>query len=292
MAIEARSAAAARAGAQAVTPPASAAHGPPEGVYIKQAAELVGVTPTVIRAWEQHRLVTPHRTASGYRIYTVENIKRLHRIRELIHHDRLNAAGVRRELGEDGPHPNGTPELSPTMGRRLRALRHRRGLSLRQLGAETGLSASYISELERSMATPSVASLQKLAAALGTNMVRLLNDDDASAERVVITERDQRNLPLEIPGVAIFALAAVETQLEPLLFHVEPGAGSAESYSHEGEEFLYVLQGALEVTLDETATYRLQPRDSMTFASHRPHRWWNHGAAEALVLWVNTPPTF
>jgi quercetin dioxygenase-like cupin family protein len=108
----------------------------------------------------------------------------------------------------------------------------------------------------------------------------------------VVSEEEQRQLPLDIPGVVMNELAAVETQLEPLLFKIAPGAGSQEPYSHEGEEFLFVLAGTLEVTLDETTVYQLNPRDSMTFASHRPHRWRNTGNAETQVIWVNTPPTF
>jgi quercetin dioxygenase-like cupin family protein len=68
--------------------------------------------------------------------------------------------------------------------------------------------------------------------------------------------------------------------------------GSEESYLHEGEEFLYVLTGTFEITLEEMDTYVLEAGAAMTFASNRPHRWRNPGAVETQVLWVNTPPTF
>lgn len=258
-------------------------------MYIKQAARMVGVSPTVIRSWEQRGLISPTRTPSGYRIYTLEDIDRLRRVRELALGEGLNAAGVRRELGEQSP-PR--PDADAILGPRLRSLRTERGITLRQLANETGLSASYISLLERSLSTPSVGSLQKVAAALGTNIVKLLTEEEPQQSKLVVSEDEQRELPLDIPGVQMLELAAVETQLEPLLFRIAPGAGSREPYSHEGDEFLYVLCGTLEVTLDETLVYRLGPKDSMTFASRRPHTWRNEGDVETCVIWVNTPPTF
>jgi uncharacterized cupin superfamily protein len=79
--------------------------------------------------------------------------------------------------------------------------------------------------------------------------------------------------------------------MEPHLFRVAPGAGSGDSYTHEGEEFLYILRGALTITL-ENEEYRLKSGDSFYFESATPHCWKNQGRAEAWLLWVNTPPTF
>jgi quercetin dioxygenase-like cupin family protein len=80
--------------------------------------------------------------------------------------------------------------------------------------------------------------------------------------------------------------------LEPLLFRIAPGASSGSSYTHDGEEFLYVLEGVFEITLDELTTYTLKEGDALTFASVRPHRFRNPGTAETTVVWINTPPTF
>jgi quercetin dioxygenase-like cupin family protein len=79
--------------------------------------------------------------------------------------------------------------------------------------------------------------------------------------------------------------------MEPHLFRIAPQSGSGESYTHEGEEFLYILQGELQISLQEEE-YRLRPGDSFYFESHTPHRWINPGRDETWVLWVNTPPTF
>jgi len=79
--------------------------------------------------------------------------------------------------------------------------------------------------------------------------------------------------------------------MEPHLFRIAPKAGSGESYSHEGEEFLYVLRGELDISLQDEE-YRLKPGDSFYFESATPHRWKNPGRTETWVMWVNTPPTF
>jgi quercetin dioxygenase-like cupin family protein len=80
--------------------------------------------------------------------------------------------------------------------------------------------------------------------------------------------------------------------MESHLFRIAPGAGSGEPYAHEGEEFLYILRGKLEISLDEGKPYRLRAGDSFYFESNIPHRWLNPGKREACVLWVNIPPTF
>jgi quercetin dioxygenase-like cupin family protein len=79
--------------------------------------------------------------------------------------------------------------------------------------------------------------------------------------------------------------------MEPHLFRIAPNAGSGDSYSHEGEEFLYVLRGEFRIALDGES-YLLKPGDSFYFESATPHTWSNPGKSETWVLWVNTPPTF
>ncbi len=79
--------------------------------------------------------------------------------------------------------------------------------------------------------------------------------------------------------------------MEPHLFRIAPQAGSGESYAHEGEEFLFVLRGELQIALDGEQ-YHLKRGDSFYFESATPHHWKNPGRSEAWLLWVNTPPTF
>lgn len=268
-----------------------------DGVYIKQAARLVGVSPATIRSWERQGLVAPRRTPSGYRLYSHADVERLRRVRDLFRSGGLNSAGVRQvlHLSGEGLPTNGvdTSRESPRVGHRIRQLRKRMRMSLRELAARTGLSPSYVSSVERSLSHPSWASLQKLAAALETNVSQMVGDEsEARSNDVVVRPHERRRLHLDTPGIFAEQLAIVEQALEPSIVRAAPGAGSGESYFHEGEEFVFILEGKLEITLDETYEYVLEPGDAITFRSHRPHRWRNPGVTETLLIWVNTPPTF
>ena len=80
--------------------------------------------------------------------------------------------------------------------------------------------------------------------------------------------------------------------LEPQLFRLARGASSEGSYHHAGEEFLYVIAGAVTIWVGQRERYRLHEGDSLTFPSTLPHRWRNHANRETCLLWINTPPTF
>ncbi len=134
----------------------------------------------------------------------------------------------------------------------------------------------------------SVSTLRKLARFYKTN---ILDFFDAAESNSRLVSADKRKVLEAGPGVRMELLAWGNTVMEPHLFRISPRAGSGESYTHEGEEFLYVLQGRLHISVAD-ADYRLKPGDSFYFESATPHRWFNPGRTETRVLWVNTPPTF
>jgi transcriptional regulator with XRE-family HTH domain len=245
----------------------------------------------VLRTWENEGLIAPARTASGYRVYAPQDVERLRRIRDLIFGEGLNPAGVRRLLDADKGEEERGRQRRPHVHDRIQTLRKRKGISLRALASMSGLSASTVSAIERGLSAPSVGTLQRLAAALETTVPKLL-DTPRPQRQLVVRKHERPVLEMETPGVLFENLYATETTLQSILISVEPGNGSQEAYSHEGEEFLYILEGRLEVTLDELYTYRLGPKDAMTFASTRPHRWHNPGDVRTVIVWVNTPPTF
>jgi mannose-6-phosphate isomerase-like protein (cupin superfamily) len=110
--------------------------------------------------------------------------------------------------------------------------------------------------------------------------------------RVVVRPHERKVLAARIPGVRVESLSATETMLQSLLIAVEPGHGSPNAHIHEGEVFFHVLEGALELALEDHHAYVLGPGDAMTFPTTRPHRWRNPGDKPAVVLCVRTPPTF
>ncbi|WP_181176603.1 cupin domain-containing protein [Mesorhizobium sp. B2-4-9] len=261
------------------------------GFYIGEVADMLGVSASKVRQWDKHGLIAPLRTKSGYRIYPVEQFQRMRRIRDLSNAG-VNLAGIKHALAESASSQGNTVATPPALlGFKLQNLRKKKKVSLRQLGTTTGLSPSYISAVERSVANPSFAALLKLANALDTNTVALLGGAFVP-NKLIVKENERRPLDINLEGIEIQQLFRAESSLESLLFVLEPGSHSGESYKHPGEEFLFVLEGRLDLTLDETEDYVLDTGDAMTFASHRPHKYGNSTNQITKVLWVNTPPTY
>ncbi len=264
---------------------------------IAGAARAVGVSPSALRLWERQGLVAPIRSGGRERRYGTEELMRLHRIRHLRAVEGLNAAGIRRVLGEPGP--SGPGRGPAAVGALMRERRAAAALSLRATSARTGLSPSFISSLERGATGASIAALVRLAAAYGTTVGAILGEAPgaadgprlpAPAERVV--RGHERPIVDAGHGVRIEELAARPTRLQPQLFVLAPGASSDGAYDHAGEEFLYVLGGRLAVWLDGEEHHELAAGDALTFPSSLPHRFVALGPDETRVLWVNTPPTF
>lgn len=292
---------------------AQKASGPSEGAaasaggsfYVGQVAKLLDISPSALRSWEEHGLLLPHRTASGYRVYSMADVDRARRIMSLTN-DGANLASIRMLLeaqnsefrnGAERGARNGThPRPSQTdIGEKLRRLRKGKELSLRQLASVVDMSPSYLSMIERGGAMPTVASLQRLAAALGSSVQSILASDDDPPElgdSPRVRAKERRILKSVPSGTRLEDLSVAGSPLECLVFVLKPGAGSDGPVEHVGDEFVYVLRGQVRITLDSIDVYELGPHDSMSFASSRPHQWVNHGDKITELLWINTPRTF
>jgi DNA-binding transcriptional MerR regulator/quercetin dioxygenase-like cupin family protein len=258
--------------------------------YLKigDVARLAGVSPSVIRSWEALGLIRPRRTASKYRLYTADDVKLLKRARFLRKVRGLNAPAIVQTLKREGVVRPPVDGAGGAVGLHLRQLRTKRALSLAQVAGAVGISLGFLSALERSHMSASVSTLRKLARFYKTN---ILDFFDAAKSQSRVVPPSGRKVLEAGPGVRMELLAWGNTVMEPHLFRIAPDAGSGESYAHEGEEFLYVLQGEFQISLEEKE-YRLESGDSFYFESATPHRWKNPGRKETWVLWVNTPPTF
>jgi DNA-binding transcriptional MerR regulator/quercetin dioxygenase-like cupin family protein len=259
----------------------------PAYLKIGDVARMVGVSPSVIRTWESLGLTRPQRTRSKYRLYTVEDVKVLRRARFLRKVRGLNAPAIVQLLKREGL-VHGAPNGAGAIGARLRQLRSQRQLPLAEVAEAAEISVGFLSALERSQMSASVGTLRKLARFYKTNILDFYGAGEPSS-RLVPPEK-RKVLPAG-PGVQMELLAWGNAVMEPHLFRIRPRAGSGESYAHEGEEFLYVLRGQLQISVG-AEEYRLKAGDSFYFESSVPHHWVNSGRSETWVLWVNTPPTF
>ncbi|HVN18922.1 MAG TPA: cupin domain-containing protein [Dongiaceae bacterium] len=258
--------------------------------YLKigDVARQVGMSPSVIRSWESLGLARPRRTQSKYRLYTADDVKLLKRARFLRKVQGLNAAAIVQLLKREGKVRPAADGNASAIGAHLRQLRAHKKLSLSQVANAIGISVGFLSALERSQMSGSVGTLRKLARFYKTNILDFFDASGPSSRQV---RPSQRKVLEAGNGVRMELLAWGNTVMEPHLFRIAPEAGSGESYSHEGEEFIYVLRGDLEISVDGQQ-YRLKSGDSFYFESATPHRWRNPGRKETTLLWVNTPPTF
>jgi DNA-binding transcriptional MerR regulator/mannose-6-phosphate isomerase-like protein (cupin superfamily) len=261
-------------------------------VYLKigDVARLVGISPSAIRGWGALGLTRPHRTASRYRLYTNADVRLLKKARYLRKVRGLNAAAIVQMLKREGAIKPAASSATAgtTIGPRLRRLRTKRRRSLAEVASAAGISIGFLSALERSQMSASVGTLRRLARYYRTNILDFFDATESNSRLV----RPPKRKVLEAgPGVRMELLAWGNKVMEPHLFRIAPQAGSGESYSHEGEEFLFVLRGELKIALDGEE-YHLKRGDSFYFESATPHSWKNPGRSETKLLWINTPPTF
>ena len=261
---------------------------------VSEAAQLVGVSPSTLRAWESAGLVTPTRQGR-YRRFSPSDVKRLQRIAAL-RAQGFSAAAIRTMLpkrggaaGGGGTRGGGVRE-GGSLAEKLHAARRRRGLSLREASSLAGLSVSHLSAIERGTRNISLAGLQRLAVALGISVSDLFGSSSGSGRLVHAGRRPV--LDTGDPRVRVESLAVGAQLLEPHLYVVQPGGGSEGSYQHDGEEMVYVLQGEVEFWLNELERHVVQAGDCLTFPSSLRHRWRNSGTGRLEMLWVNTPITF
>ena len=255
---------------------------------IGEVAERTGISASVIRSWEKLGIIHPVRTDSKYRLYSKDDVKVLKRARYLSRVRGLNAPAIVELLKSQGAVKAPRNHSSVAMGARLRQLRLSRHLPLTEVANAVGISVGFLSAVERSHMSASVGTLRKLAKYYKLNILDFFDPAQSNPYRVRPQERKRLHAG---PGVEMELLAWGNTVMEPHLFSIAPGAGSGESYSHEGEEFLFVLRGALEISL-QGQTHQLRAGDSFYFESATPHTWRNFGKTETVILWVNTPPTF
>lgn len=175
-----------------------------------------------------------------------------------------------------------------TLGRRLRDLRRRQGLSARAVAARAGVTPAYMSRLENGKVSPTVATLSRVVRAMDESVATLFERDGDDAGPVV--RRSRRRL-VRNRGVDDFLVTPVGAQrLEVLETHVAPGATSGDTpYAHPGdEECVLVLEGELIVCL-EGEPYSLREGDAVTFPCRTPHRWENPSDRTTRALWIITP---
>jgi DNA-binding transcriptional MerR regulator/quercetin dioxygenase-like cupin family protein len=256
---------------------------------ISEAASLVGVSSATLRLWEGRGLISSQRSPAGYRLYSAEDIRRLCQVQRL-RNSGVNLAGIDsilpKNVNDHRRQANSEPFVGRFIGRKLRQLRQSGGLSIAEVGERAGLSTSFVSLVERGMSGASVISLEALCRALGTNFRRLMGDE-GTADRRMVPASSRRRLPSMDSGIKIEQLVEGNASLDCQLFTVAPGRHSDGTYAHEGEEFVFVLSGSIEIKIDHLDSFVLKKGDSLHFKSTSPHSWRGLGKRPCVVLWID-----
>lgn len=178
------------------------------------------------------------------------------------------------------------------LGSRIRALRQSRRLTLRELAARAGVTESFLSQVEREVTAPSIASVQRIARALDLSIAQLFAEEPTSG-RVVRREARRRIAYPGLKAVDEFLTSNMAGRLQVILSTIEPGGGTGEEpYTHDSdEEVVVVLEGVLDLWVSDEH-HVLREGDAITFASRLPHWNMNLGDEAVVVLFCLTPPSF
>lgn len=177
------------------------------------------------------------------------------------------------------------------IGESIKRRRLKLGLTQEELAARTELSKGFISQLERNLTSPSIATLMDILEVLGTEISDFFAQNDD--EKVVFTPDDMFVKADDELSSSICWLVpnAQKNQLEPIVATLSAGGSTYPDDPHEGEEFGYVLSGSVTLVLG-VRRFKLHKGDSFCFKPTEEHYLINNSQREARVIWVATPPSF
>lgn len=177
------------------------------------------------------------------------------------------------------------------IGDKINRLRMRLGLTQEELADRTELSKGFISQLERNLTSPSIATLVDILEALGTNLSDFFYEKPF--EKIVFTTDDMFTKEDSELGHSIRWLVpnAQKNDLEPILVTIQPNGRIYEDNPHEGEEFGYVLGGSVTLHIG-SEKHKVKKGSSFCFKPSSVHYISNPTKNPAVILWVSTPPSF
>lgn len=184
----------------------------------------------------------------------------------------------------------GAPAGGNGLGEQLKALRAARGMTLDRLAAATGLTKSYLSKIQNAHKLPPIATLSRIAQALGTGIGSFFGDILEAREGASVVRKAER-LPVVRGGTAFgydyvsLAHKRLAKKMEPFVFTFPSKIDRHVFFDHGGEEFVFILSGKVEFQVGDER-WVLEEGDSIYFDSAIPHRGWSIGRDDARALVV------
>ena len=177
------------------------------------------------------------------------------------------------------------------IGEKIKRLRLENNMTQEELADRCELSKGFISQLERDMTSPSIASLMDILDSMGTNLTDFFSDEEE--ERIVFTSEEAFEKIDEDNGHKMEWVIpnSQKNLMEPILLLIEPGGQFYEDTPHEGEEFGYVLSGNITLKIGKKS-YKAKKGESFYYKANKNHTIINTGKKEAKIVMVGTPSTF
>ena len=176
------------------------------------------------------------------------------------------------------------------IGAKLKMLRIKNGLTLEELANRSELTKGFLSQVERNLTSPSIATLEDILEALGTTLSEFFAE--AKNEQIVFGVNDYFINEQEDYTISFIVPNAQKNSMEPIIISIKPG-GRSETYGpFEAEAFGYVLQGKVELHYGKDVYPLKKGQTFYLMCDRAPHDLVNTGSTEARVLWITNPPSF
>lgn len=182
--------------------------------------------------------------------------------------------------------------LTMEIGNKLKELRIQKGLTQEELADRAELSKGFISQLERDLTSPSIATLVDILQCLGTDLQEFFSENPQE-EQIVFHDSDYfEKIDEELKNKVEWIIPnAQKNIMEPIRLTLEPGGSTYPDNPHEGEEFGYVLSGSISITLGKK-TIRAKKGEAFYFTPNTTHYITGNTKTGAVILWISSPPSF
>ena len=177
------------------------------------------------------------------------------------------------------------------IGNKIRELRSQKGLTQEELADRAELSKGFISQLERDLTSPSIATLVDILQCLGTDLKDFFNEE--TEEQIVFHKEDYfEKLETDRKYMTEWIIPnAQKNIMEPIRLTLEPEGSTYPDNPHEGEEFGYVVSGSIILHLGKRS-YPVKKGESFYFTASTTHYIECGKKTGAVVIWVSSPPSF
>lgn len=177
------------------------------------------------------------------------------------------------------------------IGEKIKSLRLQNSLTQEELADRSELTKGFISQVERDLTSPSIATLVDILEGLGTNLQEFFSEN--IDEKIVFAKDDAFEVENEELKYTLKWIIpnAQKNDMEPILIEIQPGGKSKVMEPYEGEEFGYVMNGSIFINIGNKK-HKVKKGESFYHRANSNHFIENAGKTKANVIWVSTPPSF